>query len=319
MNKKKRDTKRRPAKIASEASTALRTTLSIRGEFGLRLSDVARRKNMSSLEVVRKAVEEYVAAAETAERDREAGRTAAMEAAEIVRLSPALPNPFQDVVATLRLARATHQMQEISDNHLELEAWDADDYLLRILTELVDKLTPADEFLVVSNLRFWSSAAGPESKAFTNKSALRYLDSQRQAVEAGMALHRIILLTTEEVSGKCLEIHQEFLNNFSENPAVRIERVEYPDANSLQTARNSIGHYAYIRRRDAPVTAVPSREPDLAALVVEPEYFEGTNTINKMHFRFSRGPSHTDRTFKKYIEGFQLAAGKATSVGHKGE
>ena len=105
-------------------------------------------------------------------------------------------NPYQRLAAALRLSRTAKQVRQIGDFDLLLDAHPADIYLLRVLTELLHKLDEHDEFLVVTNLRFWRDNSSPGG--FVAEAA-SYLAAQQAAIGRGMRLCRIFLLSPEDI------------------------------------------------------------------------------------------------------------------------
>jgi hypothetical protein len=287
----------------------VRTTLSIRGNLAELLKKRARDEDLKPIQAVRRAIDKWLHEPNVQpEGGTGRDRTAATEARELINAAAAFDNPYQEIVAAWRIARTRSQVAGISGHHLELDAWNAEDYLLRVLREVIDSLGSSDEMLILSNTAFWcaaSSAANP----FGHESASRYLNAQQQRIAEGMGLCRILLVSEDDlVNHRDILVQQKtFLREaaVTEPGRVKVQCKVYPTRDILSAARESLGHFALVRRRATPITEVPSREPDQGALIVEPVYYDReSNRITRLRFRFSRGSSHEDPIFREYLNQF---------------
>ena len=213
------------------------------------------------------------------------------------------PNPYQDMFATWRLARTLSQLQAIGLGNLELEAWPAEVYLLRILTEILETLGPQDEFLVVTNLRFWNYAA---PSGVLGEYSTGYLSAQSAALKRGMRLFRVFLLSKTQMAADLprLETHRKFLRDAKEeNAQIDVAYVELDDK-EIEDAIHGM-HFACIRRREGK-DPLSSRDQDNGRLIVEPVY-RGTR-ISSLRLVFSPGEPHEDANSRFYIDRFFQAA-----------
>jgi hypothetical protein len=272
-----------------------RTTLSMRQEWGQRLDAIARSQQMSTMDAARLAVQRWVLFHEAV---KDPG--VAEHAQRVLEHSLELRNPYQRMVATWRLARAEHQVADIAHSSLDLEAFSAEVYLVRVLTELLDGLGEHDEFLTTTNLGFWHAAGG--SFMGPERSGL-YLAAQTRAIDRGMKLHRVFLLDKQQINSPDLQQHHAFVERHRSNKHVH---VEYKECVNVDEGVSQFGHFACIRRR---LTTSDDLE-DEGCLIVEPVAFPTT----LLRMLFSSGASRNDRRTKFYVERFFSAAQGAVSL-----
>jgi hypothetical protein len=315
---------------ASARADEVRTTLSIRGDLGSRLNAIARAGRLTPLQVVRRAIEEWV---ELTEREGAPAigkeRSALAEGREMLSEMRGFRNPYQEIVAAWRLKRTRSHVAAIAGHHLELDAWNAEDYLLRVLRELTDRLGERDEVLILSNATFWNAADSPNAASpFGHDSATRYLAAQEAAIGRGVGLSRVLLLSRDELFSRfaSLEQQRQFLEQARRTAGahVRVCCRIYPDAAVREAARAALGHFALIRRRATAITEVPSRDPDVGAMIVEPVYLnQDSSRIVKLRFQFSRGPGDGDPIVREYVNHFFEADRGAVPIdtlrGHDGQ
>jgi len=324
---RKRDRRKRPTKYT------YRTTLSLDPNLANRLRKFALQERLSETEAARRAVELGLPPLKL-----QGPGSAGFHARQLLSLVGPMSNPYQDFAASWRLDRARRQLAEISTFALDLDAWSAELYLLRILAELLHQFGPDDEFLTVTNLDFWSEAyprsgdaegdhflghigapgdpgvpirAEPPSRsALSRDSAAHYLTAQKEAIFRGMRLSRLILLSPKELKERTgdLLIHKRFLDEVRAHEAGRFSSratVQYKVVDEI--ARERIGHFACIRRLKSVDRLSTPLERDDGCLVVEPEYRAGV--ISNLKLLFSRGSSsHDDPRVKFYIDRFFQAS-----------
>ena len=288
-----------------------RTTLSLSAELGERLRTVAEASGVSVIDAVRAAVQQYVELEGVKESSSQAA--AIRQARKVLDLNKRLLNPYQSMVAAWRLRRTEEQIDDIASARIELEAWPAEIYLMRILTELLEKLTDRDEFLTTTNLPFWDGADSPSMSFFGSETAGHYLATQEEAIARGMRLHRVFILRDDEAESRRLRQHQEFLYRSTEEISrSRPSGYRIFTRDQIEDARFHIGHFACIRRISETSDA-RSGEPDGGALIVEPVY-DVRQRISHLRLLFSRGSSRDDARVKFYVDRFCQAAQCATSI-----
>src|SRR5262249_47874325 len=122
-----------------------RTTVSLSPETGIRLMTVAKRENASPMHLMQRAIEAYLDS-----EDPQGGKVKATEIARrLVGSTRIFENPYQDLVAHWRLCRTDRQLGDIAAYQFDLEAWSADIYLMRILSELLSRYDSRDVFLTL--------------------------------------------------------------------------------------------------------------------------------------------------------------------------
>lgn len=295
--------------MVKKRTKSFRTTLSIDGEYEAKLEHLAEVRGISVGEVIRTAVRHYL----ESEQATQSGRSSATEQArKLIEISRGLNNPYQKLVGSWRLSRTERQLSDIAGLRVELDVWPAEIYLLRVLTELLQKFGPHDEFLVVTNLQFWHDAASPSPSSFFGpESAGLYLSAQGEAIARGMRLHRVFLLSDEDLRLRTcgLKQHRRFVTDLRKHYPQHSEHVQvrYKSFPSIDDARMRIGHFACIRWRNTPGTSLPASEPDEGCLIVEPVYY-APGKISHLRLLFSNGPSHTDPVVKFYLDRFLQAA-----------
>jgi len=129
-----------------------------------------------------------------------------------------------------------------------------------------------------------------------------------------MLLCRVFLLT-DEIScedRKQLEPHLHFIEKYAvDYPGqVEVRFLRCGTDEGLAGAIEHLGHFACIRRRKGPGTALPAQEPDLGCLVVEPLYC-APGKIRELRLLFSQGPGHGDPSIQAYLDRFFPAARKS--------
>ena len=296
---------RRPGNAQrSRLGTEGRTTISLGQELGQRLAAVATAEGLSAMEAVRRAVSDYVEFREAASVARDGMAAGALR---ILQASRKLDNPFQQLVAHWRLARTDRLFEEIAAFRGDLDAWPAEVYLFRVLTELLQPLGANDELLIVSNLGFWSSSASSGDSSIGRAFSGVYLAAQEEAVSRGLVLHRVFLLAEHERSSDELTQHREFLTRVQRQYPNQV-RVEMRVFDNLAEARMRLGHFAVIRRGYDKATKI-----DEGCMVVEPVYYGSSENIH-LRLRFSRGSGEKDQDTRFYLDRFSQAALGAVSV-----
>ena len=263
------------------------------------------------MELIREAVLRYVEAAEKGQTEVD---DPANDGRTLASLTDPLPNPYQDMVARWRLDRTLRQMSDLAAYRLELDAWPADIYLLRVLTELHQRLGALDEFLVVTNLQFWHDATAPKDSSFlAPESGSLYLAAQEQAVVNRMRLYRVFLVDPT-VRNQCgLRQHREFLERVTAKEPLLDVKVHFREFDDLDNAKLHLGHFAVIRRRKQPGTQLGQNDADGGCMVVEPVYY-AAGKISHLRLLFSRGSGHEDANVKFYIDRFFNAAEGSKSI-----
>lgn len=286
-----------------------RSTLSLSDDLGVRIASVADDLKISLMEATRLAVQHYVSFYEAAAHS--APKSASTPAQKIIgNVLNLNTNPYQDLVAAWRLRRTERQVGQIVASELKLDAWPAEVYLLRVLTELLRELDEHDEFLVVTNLRFWTEFSGSGDTLGTESAA--FLAAQQEAIGRGMRLLRLFLLSPEDCNERreTLRPHYEFARCCAEKHPDRVA-LRFLSCDEIDDAILRIGHFAAIRRRDHQGAGLPAPEGDKGCLVVEPLYCAPGKKIKELRFLFSRGASHEDAVVQHYLDRVLQAAGKA--------
>jgi hypothetical protein len=308
-----------------------RTTLSLTNETGGKLKARAKQMGMTPLQAVRLAVEQFVADARAGDDERSGA--ANRHALSLANLTQRFENPYQEILAAWRMSRTRHQITDLMTGfRLDLDAWPAEIYLLRVLTELLHTLGRGDEFLVITNVGFWLHASAAEageaaatevspSTPFRSHLVLKpasaaqhqYLAAQRQAVARGMRLSRLFLLSQDEwqYGTRGLDVHRRFVQDMDDDERSRV-RLRCRRVDDMDAAIAYIGHFACIRRvaNDSPLFS-PSH-PDAGALVVEPVY-KGRH-IRQLRLLLSRGESGSHDPTRDYLARFFAAADEATTI-----
>ena len=225
-----------------------------------------------------------------------------------------LDNHYQNVLATWRLARTLRQIQAIGNRRLDLEAWPADIYLSKILSELMRALDGNDEYCTITNSSFWGGI-DEDVKAADHP----FLLAHEQAVDRGLRVSRIFLLeegdvrrfaesrTTTDESDRTrreLERHWKFQTRMDVRFPGRVHTA-FLFAKDLHQALSRYGHFALIRRWSEQNDSQDSRA-DLGCMIVEPNYGL-TGMITNLRFIFSLGPGDSDPDTSFYIDRFAQA------------
>jgi hypothetical protein len=309
-----------------------RTTLSLPEQTGKRLKMMAKQQGITVLQVVRRAIEEY--GRPELLNMAEGGSIARQQARSLLELTQEFENPYQEKLASWRIARTRRQIADVRASRLELDAWPAEIYLLRVLTELLQKLGDGDEFLVATNLGFWRTASAAESAQKQSatasdgslsamalppsllgpESSALYLSAQRDAVARGMRLKRVFLLSKKDstTGAAALDMHRRLLHDLDDEQRRRVQiccRV----VDDLDAAVVRTGHFACVRRINSAATPFSVLEPDFGAFVVEPVY-QGHH-IRHLRLLFSQGQSsQDDPTVKFYLDRFFAAADELATI-----
>ena len=284
----------------SSPKSKFRTTLSVEREIWEALERQAERDRMSPMDAARAALAQYV---ELGDSETAALQQAAAIVRDVRRIGPR-SNPYLDFVASWRIGRTAEQVQGLANSAFELDMWPAQVYLVNVLRDLLRNFGEQDEFLVITNLKFWEQFGPPGSEM--RGEANRYLQAQQDAVERGMRLLRIFLLDETDDD---LDQHAEFAESCkTASEFVQVKAMRFSSA-EFKLARDRFGHFACIRRRKDHGLELPSPEPDLGSLVVEPVAPFGR--ITRLRFVFSRGPSEQDPAVHRFVTTFMEAARSA--------
>jgi hypothetical protein len=289
-------------------------------EIRPRLEDLAKAKNIKVTDAARLAIDQFIETHELVARS-----LTASTARELIDLSGALAaNPYQELLANWRLSRASSQVKEISlHNRLELRVDPPETYVLKVLTDLMQSLGTGDEFLVVTNLEFWHSAAivdGNESRRASGflaaDSAGLFLAAQREAVERGMRLFRVFLLSDAAKRRGCLSQHLQFADDVKRRCGgkaefVRVNYRAFPDDVELRAAKQRLGHFACIRRINPANHTFPA-PIDAGSVIFRP--VPGPHgAIDRLEYLFS-GSAASDPTVRSHLNQFLQAAELSKSI-----
>lgn len=279
-----------------------RTTVSLSEDAAKRLQACATARRESPLAVIRLAVQQFLDAETGTEVSGES--SAITQARRLVEASRGLTNPYQEILGAWRIDRTARQMFEIRGFRLGLDAHPPEQYLLNILTEVLQKLGQLDDFLVVTDPAFWRAASGTSQGVFGPESAKMYLTAQKNAVAKGMGLIRVFQLSSrEEVHDPVMQPHRQFLAELKQEKAkVDVRWRVVDDLND--PAKPRIRQFACVRRRPKPDATLTHTDPDDGCLVVEPVYYSGSGIIKDLRFLFSHGSSHDDMAVKFYLDRF---------------
>jgi hypothetical protein len=294
-------------------SKPYRTTLSLPAETGSQLEELARSEDASVLQIIRAALNRYLAAHEVPEPS---GSEAAREARSIIHITREFNNPYQELVGSWRVTRTHRQLQAIGHYQLDLDAWSAETYLMKILTDLIHNLDENDDFLTITNTRFWSETATPRKTGFLGRESEHfYLGAQREAIAKGMRLHRVFVISEQNMdeNRNVLRKHRDFLESFSGDlrGRVNVGVVTIPD--NLDEALRHYGHFACLRRGRGADSASLAEGSDDGCLIVRPMY-DAAARITSLRFIFSRGAGNRDADTKFYIDRFREAENDSDSI-----
>ncbi len=272
------------------------------------MEELATALNIPAGEVARTGVQQYLEIEQL--RKHEFTRDVLIPAKELIETFRLLSSghPYQASVARWRLARTAQQINGIMRCDLRLDALPAEVYLTRALGELHADLGAQDEFLVVTNLRFWEDFSG----TFLEAEAGNYLQAQKSAIARGMRLLRVFLLSHQDASVqlKKLKAHFDFIGEVGQPGEVEVRFVQCGDHKELGDAIQHIGHFACIRRRSRRSPSLGSVEPDEGCLVVEPLY-SVPGRVRELRLLFSKAPSHEDETVRPYVSRILQVANNA--------
>jgi hypothetical protein len=221
-----------------------------------------------------------------------------------------LENPYQKTVAAWRIRRTRRQITGIQSRRLDLDAWSADVYLTRILSELIREMGPDNEYCTITTLSFWEHL---DEDAVTADHP--FLAAQEEAVLNGMRIHRIFLLNDDLKDPRAvreLQRHQQFAAEVSKSAPGKV-RVGYVRSNEGKALLSAFGHFALIRRWSAFSSDVKSTDSDGGCMVVEPNY-NAAGRITSLRFLFSDGPGNRDPDTKFYIDRFLRAASSSADL-----
>jgi hypothetical protein len=283
-----------------------RTTISVPDDLYEHLESSAKLEKISTNAAIRAAVREYVEARKGAKSN---GLTNAVdEARQTMAVTRRFTNPYQDLVASWRLSRTLRQLDGVASYRLDLEAWPAGIYLMKVLAELMRKFDDRDEFLTITNFRFWNAETSTSAADVEPTYEHFYLKAQEDAIQNGMRLHRIFLVTADDLKtpARMLQPHREFLARVRRAHADRVQ-VSYVECASLQDGLRQFGHFACVRRYWKSGAAVEPVAGACGCLIVEPMY-DALARITTLRFVFSRGPGDADPDTKFYIDRFAQAA-----------
>jgi len=284
---------------------AFRTTVSISEDLHPRLDQVVKSQNLSVLDGIREAIKQYVEGFEVGCGIGN-GR-AAHGIRQIAEVSRTFKNPYQDILANWRVSRTLRQLDAVASYRLDLEAWPAEIYLMKVLTEVMRRLDSRDEYLTITNLRFWRDTmlAGRTGSDCTYEHF--YLKAQEEAVSLGMRLHRIFLICADELESDAyiLVPHKCFLERMAKKYPGQV-KVEFVRCSNLNDWLLRFGHFACVRRRDQ-LNSKNTSNRDCGCLVVEPMY-DATARMTSLRFLCSRGSGDEDSETNFYIDRFGQAA-----------
>jgi hypothetical protein len=284
-----------------------RTTVSLPRDLYERFKTAWRAKGLTPPDAFREAVAHFLRSLESEGKEAIGAKSQAQKVLAVFT-EEAFANPYQELLAAWRLARTQQQIDGIASTRLDLDAWPADIYLMKVLSELLRKFDERDQFFVVTNLSFWG-----ENTAFDHF----YLLAQEDAISRGMTLHRIFLLSDAETKNvpEGLRTHLDFLQRVKNAEGVKNTdrvKVEFVSSKDLKEDLLRYGHYACIRRRVDGTRNVRDLGTDAGCLVVEPAY-DATQRITRLRFVCSRGTGDQDTETRFYIDRFQQLANKSKS------
>lgn len=289
--------------MSKRKTLPLRTTVSLRSETARRLDRAATTRKKSAMDLIREAVEQFLDTEPTTEDPGE--HSAMAQAAKLVAATRGLTNPYQDIVGAWRLARTVRQMYEIRGFGFVLDVYPPEQYLLNLMSQLFQRFGPLDEFLVVTDIPFWTAASVQVShRAAGSEPATMHLEAQKNAIAEGMGLTRVFqLASANNLRDPAIESHRQFL--------LDLKRAGHPVDVRYRIIKGlgKPGHprqspFACIRRRHVANERLSRLSRDNGCLVIEPVYEDGFKAIRDLRFLFSHGSGHDDLDVKPYLDRF---------------
>jgi len=204
-------------------------------------------------------------------------------------------NPYQKLAVNWRAQRVVQQIEGIrSVRRLNLEAFSAEVYLMRVIEELMSDLKEGDVYCTVTNVPFWRGTSN-ERQGVNN--ADLFLRAQEAAVGRGMQLKRVFLIlsddNTELVKGE-MKRQRCFQKRLEQIPNARAETGFY-HVNHLgrDSAITEYGHFGLVRKESN----------GNECMVIQPIY-QGEQ-IRNLEIIFSEGSGFQDHDTRKYINQFE--------------
>lgn len=291
-----------------------RTTVSLPLPLSEQFHAVCKHRSLSTSAGFRAAVEHFVQLFGADHRQKSGAQKMAHEVLESTQF---FSNPYQQTMALWRLARTQGQLDSIGSFRLELDAWSADIYLMKVLSELLKDFDERDSFFTITNLAFWRGA-GPGGHLLNEPGSQSdhefYLQAQKAAVSKGLRIHRIFLIDREDRDGieAHLAPHLKFQEELEEHYKGKVT-VSFLANGRLQDLIRRFGHFAYVRRRLESQAGTVSSAEDAGTLIVEPAY-DPMAVIRSLRFIFSRGSGNEDPITSYYLDRFQQAASMSTPI-----
>jgi hypothetical protein len=308
--------------VAKTKVTAFRSTISFPADTTTRLKRVAAQFGSGSLlDVVRTAVLDYI---DRHDIPSGAGSKTAQQLRTLISADVRFKNPLQDELAAWRVRQLVNQVSTMTGPfpYLQLAVSPPPYQTLQILTDLLESLGAGDDFLVVTDLRFWRFCSDASSDCADD-----YLRAQQNAIRRGMRLYRVILidpaLDQDDRNKQELARHEQFLRSVvadletrgvpSDEIYGRIKVVKKRVA-TIDDGLRRLGHFACIRRlADSGSTLDDTESADLGCLVIEPEYYP-SGDIKDLQFKISDGPGRADLEIKQLLDRFKLATVDAEPI-----
>lgn len=226
----------------------------------------------------------------------------------VIRQSSAedgLTTSMQRRIAAWRIARTNSHISQIRERRWEIEALAPQAYVANIFEEILSHLRPGDEYLTVTNLRFWSNSAVGKSN---------FLDSNIVAARSGVRIRRVFIVNDQEWNERLtnIRIRSIFEGHHSADLQTKVSGASMLETRVL-IDRNAVGditrfsHFGLARR------VLEDGKSDDGCVVVVPRYTNASETapISHLALVFSNGSSSDSRTktfLRTFREAFRLAA-----------
>jgi len=207
-------------------------------------------------------------------------------------------NPFMSRVAAWRLERVREEHEQIASRRWVVKAESANRYIAALFSRLLRTLQPTEEWITVTNLRFWAQSAVGGSE---------FLRACRDAAMLGAHVRRVFLIErkkweSEERDADLVHVvtaHEREANSVRTSGGAGVFEVRYFLTDD-EHSEERFGHFGVARVR-------PDVASDDSGCVLVTPQFEGREDLLGMTFYFSRGAAQDDPTTRKHLERFAEA------------
>lgn len=211
-----------------------------------------------------------------------------------------LTSPMQRRIAAWRIARTNDHIAQIRTRRWEIEALAPQAYVASIFEGIISHLRAGDEYITVTNLRFWSNSAVGKSN---------FLEGNIVAARLGVRIRRVFVVNDQEWAERLTSprIRSIFEGHHSADLQTQADGERLLETRIL-IDRNATGdltrysHFGLARRLE------DAKENDEGCVVVVPRYMNASESapISHLALVFSDGPSSDHRT-KNFLSIFREA------------